>query len=92
MKMLQIRTILANSSVQKMGLLRTYLVHTPADKVSIIRIMRVMPRIKPIELKREAIFLIINNRPLVVFIEIPPLPHQLTTHFLNLFAKMPGKI
>jgi hypothetical protein len=73
MKMLQIRTILANSSVQKIGLLKTYLVHTPADKVSIIRIMRVMPRTKPIELKREAIFLIIRSRPPCTFIELLPL-------------------
>ena len=72
MNILQISTILANSSVQKIGLLKTNLENTPADNVRIIKIMRAMPETRPIELRIEAIFSIMTNRFLTCFTEPTP--------------------
>jgi len=82
-------TILLNSPVQKMGLLKTYLEITPADKVEIIRTMRIMPKTNPIESKIEAIFFI-RNRLTALFIELTPLYLSLLFCFPYFFFALPG--
>ena len=46
-KILQMSKILATSSVQKIGLLKTYLEITPADSVRMIETIQKIPTIRP---------------------------------------------
>ena len=60
MKILHMSKILATSSVQKKGLLNTYLEITPADSVKMIETVQKIPIIRPRNFNQRSLLLIIN--------------------------------